>query len=65
MEDAHSPAEFLVVLAVLVPLPADVICEREPDHDLFTAEPADQAQVLFVGLEDAGLVIEAWLDGGS
>jgi len=53
----------LIVLALGMPLPADAVCESEPDHGLFPPEPADQAQVPLVSLKDVGLAVEAWLCG--
>ena len=38
----------LVMLAPGMPLPADVVCECEPDHDLLPLKPADQVQVPLV-----------------
>jgi hypothetical protein len=63
VEDTHPPPELFVVLALSMPLPADVLCGGESEHHLFPPEPADQPQVLLVGLKDVRLVVEAWLGG--
>jgi hypothetical protein len=65
VEDQHPLAKSLVMLALGMPLLADVVRGREPDHGLFSPEPADQAQVELVSLEDVGLTVEAGLCGGG
>jgi hypothetical protein len=52
VESGHPLAEVRIVLALLVPSPADVIGDREHVRSGVPAEPADQAKVSLMGMED-------------
>jgi hypothetical protein len=55
VESSHPLAEVRVVIALLVPSPTDVVSDCEHVRGGVPAEPADQAKVPLVGIEDFGV----------